>query len=81
LFSRTWGGFGAGFNALPSNWCYESQFKNGKIKWADIDGDGKADMHCDYLHGSHKVRLSNGDGTFRSESELNDFCTDPFSET
>jgi hypothetical protein len=33
-------------------------------QWADINGDGKADMICDDTAGSHWAMLSNGDGSF-----------------
>jgi len=45
-----------------SGWCGHS---GSKTQWADVNGDGKADMLCDDTAGSHWIKLSNGDKTFK----------------
>lgn len=44
------------------NWCGHS---GSYTNWADINGDGNADMICDDSQGKHRIQLSNGDGTFK----------------
>jgi hypothetical protein len=45
---------------ILGNWCGGGAL----TKWADINGDGKADILCDDVHGNHWARIGNGDGTF-----------------
>jgi len=45
-----------------SGWCGHA---GAYTQWADVNGDGKADIHCDDSAGRHWVGLSNGNGTFR----------------
>ena len=44
-----------------SGWCGHP---GSKAQWADVNGDGKADLLCDDTVGRHWVLLSNGNGTF-----------------
>ena len=46
---------------VKSKWC---SHKGSYTQWADVDGDGKADMICDDLKGNHWFMLSRGDGKF-----------------
>lgn len=43
-------------------WCVHG---GSYTQWADSNGDGKADMHCDDAAGRHWINISNGNGTFR----------------
>jgi RHS repeat-associated protein len=43
---------------LQSGWCTES---NALIGWADFNGDGTPDIHCDTPSGTHSVLLSDGE--------------------
>jgi len=54
------GRFGANRH-YASGWCSHS---GSKTNWADINGDGKADMLCDDTAGRHWYRLSTGNGNF-----------------
>lgn len=51
------------------NWC-----KNGITQWADINGDGKADMICDYKDGQHWAQTK-----FRGKTTrvYKNFCKNP----
>ncbi len=42
---------------LLENWCASS---GATTRWADFNGDGKADLHCDDDAGNHWVMLSDG---------------------
>merc|ERR1739849_38189 len=44
-----------------SKWC---SHQGSYIQWADVSGDGKADMICDDTHGRHWDQLSYGNGRF-----------------
>lgn len=56
---------------LDKKYCYKGNFK-----WVDMNGNGKADMVCDYPgSGSHWSQYSVGDGTFINMGSLeNKFC-------
>jgi len=56
-----------------NGWCGH---KGSKTSWADIDGDGKADILCDDKSGRHWARLSNGDGKWKKDlgNYLNGWC-------
>lgn len=45
-----------------SNWCSHS---GASTKYADINGDGMADMICDDTHGNHWIRTQNGVGAYK----------------
>jgi len=47
---------------IAKNWCREP---GEHTSWADINGDGKADMVCDGKNGWHWAKLSLGNGKFR----------------
>lgn len=44
---------------VKKGWCRQ---KGAKTQWADINGDGKADMVCDNTNGEHWIQLSKGNG-------------------
>merc|ERR1711871_938114 len=44
-----------------SSWCSHA---GAKSQWADISGDGKADLLCDDTKGNHWYMLSTGNGNF-----------------
>jgi len=55
-----------------SGWCSHS---GSKTNWADINGDGKADLLCDDRHGRHWYMLSSGNGHFgHSRHYLSGWC-------
>merc|ERR1712224_609297 len=54
------GNFGASRHWL-SGWCGHG---GSYTQWADINGDGKADILCDDTRGRHWVKLSRGNGHF-----------------
>lgn len=46
-----------------------------KTKWADVNGDGKADMICDDTKGNHWIQLSHGNGHFTDRGHVQGgFC-------
>lgn len=62
-----------------SGWCGHS---GSKTQWADINGDGKADILCDDTKGKHWARLSYGNGKFMNVGNFNNgFCAHPGSYT
>ena len=57
-------GVNAEFKSLDkvlTGWCGHS---GSKISWADVNGDGKADMLCDDSKGSHWINIYKEDGKF-----------------
>merc|ERR1712070_72680 len=56
------GNFGSSRHYL-SGWCGHG---GSYTQWADINGDGKADLLCDDTRGRHWVKLASGDGKFGS---------------
>jgi len=63
-----------GYQASTRNWCAQ---KGGRTSWADVSGDGKADMICDDLHGRHWIRVSTGrdDGYVDWGYQFGGWCT------
>ena len=53
-----------GLGHVKQGWCGHGQ--GARTSWADINGDGKADMLCDDNLGRHWAMLSKGDGTFKN---------------
>ena len=52
-----------------------------KIKFADVNGDGKADVICDDEKGNHWIRISEGKKFSTHELHFNNFCSHPGSVT
>jgi hypothetical protein len=49
---------------IQTTWCsHEGSY----TQWADIDGDGNADMLCDDSAGNHWAKLSEGNGKFKKD--------------
>lgn len=48
---------------VKNGWCGHGH--GAHTQWADINGDGMADMLCDDNHGRHWAMLSMGDGRFK----------------
>jgi hypothetical protein len=46
---------------VKTGWCSHA---GSNTSWADVNGDGKADMLCDDAKGSHWILLSRGNGKF-----------------
>lgn len=70
MLSNGDGSFKADLGRVKKGWCGH---RGATTSWADINGDGKADMICDDLMGSHWAMLSAGDGTFLRD--VNNFKT------
>jgi len=62
MLSNGDGKFKKNLGRYKGGWCSHA---NSMTQWADIDGDGKADIICDDLNGNHWAMLSNGDGKFK----------------
>jgi hypothetical protein len=65
------GNFGGSKHYL-SGWC---SHRGAKTNWADINGDGKADLLCDDTAGRHWYKLATGNGNFgASRHWLSGWC-------
>merc|ERR1711998_104725 len=65
------GNFGGSKHYL-SGWC---SHHGAKTNWADINGDGKADLLCDDTAGRHWYKLSHGNGPFtRGRHYMSGWC-------
>ena len=64
LLSDGNGGFIGGSIVANENFCEGPS----TTIWADVNGDGKADMTCHNHDGRHEVWLSQGDGTFNDHA-------------
>ena len=49
---------------MKSNWCIH---KGSRVTWADVDGDGAADLLCDDTNGHHWAILSDGSGGIKKD--------------
>lgn len=65
-----------GAGLVLKGWCGHP---GAMTHWADLNGDGKADMTCDDKQGRHWVNLSLGNGKFRDLNgpQVKKWCTHP----
>ena len=74
LLSDGKGGFKKDLGLFESNWC---GYEGARVNWADINGDGRADMLCSDKDAKHKGKLTGpeGPGNWLKEMWLDDkYC-------
>ena len=52
------------FGNFMNGWCGHA---GSRSTWADVDGDGKADLICDDTNGNHWLRTMNGIGGVKKD--------------